>query len=187
MNLPNKLTLLRVILVPFFILFFYLECLPGNINFLIALLIFAIASVTDALDGHIARKNNLVTNFGKFMDPLADKILTYSAFCMFIGDNIIPAWILIVVLAREFIVSGIRTVAASSGKVIAAGMSGKIKTVIQMIAIPALLHLEAVPASMEVAHSIINIIAYVTLYASVVMTVYSGGEYVIKNKDVFVS
>lgn len=181
MNLPNSLTIARIIMVPIFIGVYYTN------HFILAMLIFIVAALTDLLDGKIARKQNLVTNFGKIMDPLADKILTYSAFCMFIGDDIIPAWILIVVLAREFIVSGIRTVAASEGKVIAAGMSGKIKTVMQMIAIPALLHLQAVPLNMPTAYTLVYWISMITLYASVVMTVYSGCEYVIKNIDVFKS
>lgn len=179
MNLPNSLTVARVIMVPFFIAAYYLD------YFILAMLIFIVAALTDLLDGKIARKQNIVTNFGKIMDPLADKILTYSAFCMFIGDNVIPAWILIVVLAREFVVSGIRTVAASEGKVIAAAFSGKLKTVFQMIAIPALLHLEAVPINMPIAHTLILWIANITLYVSVALTIYSGIEYVVKNKDVF--
>lgn len=179
MNLPNSLTIARVILVPFFIACYYLD------HFILAMIIFIVAAVTDLLDGKIARKQNIVTNFGKIMDPLADKILTYSAFCMFIGDDVIPAWVLIVVLAREFVVSGMRTVSAAEGKVIAAGMSGKVKTVFQMIAIPALLHLLAVPESMPLCYQIIYWIAYVTLYASVILTIYSGVEYVAKNKDSF--
>ena len=125
MNLPNKLTLLRVILVPVYIALY----LTGH--YIWALVVFAAASFTDMLDGKIARKHNLVTNFGKIMDPLADKVLVYSAFCLMIPDYI-AGWMLIVILAREFTVSGMRTVAASEGIVIAAGMSGKIKTVLQM-------------------------------------------------------
>ena len=173
MNLPNKLTVARMIAVPFFVATFMLE------YYLIAFIIFTAASFTDMLDGRIARKYNLITNFGKIMDPLADKILVYSAFCLMIG-NLIPAWMLIVILAREFVVSGMRTVAASEGIVIAAGMSGKIKTVLQMIAVMLLL---LVPAFSSV--TILNIVAQAFLWASLVMTVYSGIEYVVKNKSVF--
>ena len=129
MNLPNKLTIARMIAVPFFIAAYLLGYFPA------ALVIFIAASITDALDGKIARARNLVTNFGKIMDPLADKILVYSALCLFIESEIIRAWMLILILAREFIVAGMRTVAASEGTVLAAGMSGKIKTVLQMVAV----------------------------------------------------
>ena len=123
MNLPNKLTVARVIAVPFFILAFMTN------HFLIAFVIFILASLTDMLDGKIARKYNLVTNFGKIMDPLADKILVYSAFCLLITTGAVPAWMLIIILAREFTISGMRMVAAAEGIVIAAGLTGKIKTV----------------------------------------------------------
>jgi len=132
MNLPNKLTMMRVILVPFFIWTYLAE------SYYISLVIFIVASVTDMLDGRIARKYDMITNFGKIMDPLADKVLVYSAFCLMIPEYV-PGWMLIVILAREFTISGMRTVAASEGIVIAAGMSGKIKTVLQMIAVPLIL------------------------------------------------
>lgn len=174
MNLPNKLTVLRMIAVPFFI-----ACYMMNYN-LWALVIFVLASLTDMLDGKIARKYNLVTNFGKIMDPLADKILVYSAFCMMVENKTVPGWMLIVILAREFIVAGMRTVAASEGIVVAAGMSGKIKTVAQMIAVPLLLMLGVFPDSI-----ILYYLAYGFLWASLVMTVVSGTEYIWKNKNVF--
>jgi len=142
--------------------------------------IFIAASVTDYLDGNIARKNNLVTNFGKIMDPLADKILVYSALCLFIEVPLISAWMLIIILAREFAVAGMRTVAASEGRVLAAGMSGKIKTVLQMIAVIMMLLGLAVPSVPMIAK-----IGYYVFLASLVMTVYSGCEYIYKNKDVF--
>ncbi|MBO4725093.1 MAG: CDP-diacylglycerol--glycerol-3-phosphate 3-phosphatidyltransferase [Firmicutes bacterium] len=177
MNLPNKLTIARVIAVPVFVVLYMFEL------YIAAFVIFILASVTDLLDGKIARKYNLVTNFGKIMDPLADKVLVYSAFCLMIEDGTIPGWMLIVVLAREFTIAGMRTVAAADGIVIAAAMSGKIKTVLQMIAVPFLL---AIPVfagtifAMPVYYG-----AYIFLWASMVMTVYSGFEYVIKNKSVF--
>ena len=133
MNLPNKLTVGRMIAVPFFVAAFMMQ------YYMIAFIIFIAASFTDLLDGKIARARGLVTNFGKIMDPLADKILVYSALCLLIGEGTIPAWSLIVILAREFAVSGMRTVAASEGRVVAAGMSGKIKTVLQMLAVPTLI------------------------------------------------
>lgn len=134
MNLPNKLTLLRVILIPFFI-FFLLNNSFGKLGFWIALVIFCVASFTDFLDGQIARKYNLVTNFGKFMDPLADKLLVCSALICFIELGVLPAWMVIIIIAREFIISGFRLIASDNGVVIAASWWGKTKTVSQMIMI----------------------------------------------------
>ncbi|MEF9921692.1 MAG: CDP-diacylglycerol--glycerol-3-phosphate 3-phosphatidyltransferase [Anaerovoracaceae bacterium] len=179
MNLPNKLTIGRVIAVPFFIAAYLLH------YDIVAFVIFAVASFTDLLDGKIARKYNLVTNFGKIMDPLADKILVYSAFCLMVGDGTIPSWMLIVILAREFAIAGMRTVAASEGLVIAAGMSGKIKTVLQMIAVPLLLLVTTVTNISTEFAPIFSMIAMIFLWASLVMTIYSGIEYIIKNKKVF--
>lgn len=174
MNLPNKLTIGRIIAVPFFVASYMLGF------YIAALVIFILASLTDMLDGKIARKRNLVTNFGKIMDPLADKILVYSALTLMTGDGTIPAWMLIVILAREFAVSGMRTVAASEGIVIAAGMSGKIKTVLQMIAVPVLILALALPQVPSVFTA-----GQVFIWASLVMTVYSGAEYILKNRKVF--
>ena len=174
MNLPNKLPLLRIIMVPFFIAAF----MKGA--YLLAVIIFALASITDFFDGQIVRKHNLVTNFGKIMDPLADKILVYSALCLFLEGGYIKAWMLIVILAREFIIAGMRTVAASEGKVLAAGMSGKVKTVLQMVGVIIMMIGLAFPheKNILVAGSLIFLL-------SIVATVYSGLEYIIKNKDVF--
>lgn len=174
MNLPNKLTMGRIIAVPFFIAAFMMK------YYAIALVIFVLASLTDLLDGKIARAQGLVTNFGKIMDPLADKILVYSALCLFIDDKVISGWMLIIILAREFIVAGMRTVAASEGRVLAAGMSGKIKTVLQMVAVIVLILGLAVPSIPQ-----IMTLGMIVFILSLVMTVYSGCEYVIKNKDVF--
>ena len=172
MNLPNKLTVLRIIMVPFFIAA-YMEKW-----FFVAFAVFIVASLTDMLDGKIARARNLVTNFGKIMDPLADKILVYSALCLFVENGTIPGWTLIIILAREFVVSGMRTVAASEGIVIAAAMSGKIKTVLQMVAVIILIiAVGPVPQ--------LKTIGMLVFWASLVMTVYSGTEYVLKNKSVF--
>lgn len=174
MNLPNKLTLARMIAVPFFIVAFLLGAYP------VALVLFIAASVTDYFDGKIARSQNLVTNFGKIMDPLADKILVYSALCLFIETDSIEAWMLIIILTREFIVAGMRTVAASEGRVLAAGMSGKIKTVLQMIAVIVMMaglwFSEITP---------IFTVGYYIFIASLIMTIYSGCEYVYQNRDVF--
>lgn len=133
MNLPNKLTLLRIIMVPFFVAALLIEQLP--FHYLIALILFALASITDMLDGKIARKYNMVTDFGKFADPLADKILVMSAFACFIQLDIIGGVFMTIVLFREFTVTSIRLVAAEKGKVVAANIWGKAKTVSQMIAI----------------------------------------------------
>ena len=184
MNLPNKLTMIRVIAVPFFIAAY----LTGY--YWAALVLFCAASITDFFDGKIARERGLVTNFGKIMDPLADKILVYSALCLFIETGIISAWMLIVILAREFIVAGMRTVAASEGRVLAAGMSGKIKTVLQMFAVIVFLlalalgALNAERGDGSIAATVL-MIGNVLFWASLAMTIYSGTEYVLKNRDVF--
>ena len=141
-------------------------------------MIFIAASFTDMLDGKIARKYNLVTNFGKIMDPLADKVLVYSAFCLMVPDPV-PGWMLIIILAREFLVAGVRTVAASEGIVIAAAMSGKIKTVLQMVAVCMLLIAPVINTSWFL------ILGKIVLWAALVMTVISGVQYVVDNKQVF--
>ena len=130
MNLPNKLTILRVMMIPVFIVFMLTD-LGGNFNKVIALVLFVTASLTDLLDGHLARKNNLVTNFGKFMDPLADKLLVCSALICFVANGQLPAWMVIVIIAREFIISGFRLIASDEGVVIAASYWGKVKTTVQ--------------------------------------------------------
>ena len=164
-----------MIAVPFFIAAYMLGYYPA------ALVIFCAASITDALDGNIARKRGLVTNFGKIMDPLADKILVYSALCLFIESGLIAAWMLILILAREFIVAGMRTVAASEGTVLAAGMSGKIKTVLQMVAVIVFLFALCLTNGRDT----VMMAGKVIFYASLVMTVYSGAEYVLNNRSVF--
>lgn len=174
MNLPNKLTVARVIAVPFFIAAYMLGM------YWIALVLFIAASFTDLFDGKIARARGLVTNFGKIMDPLADKVLVYAALCLFIEQGLIDAWMMIIILAREFAIAGMRAVAAAEGRVLAAGMSGKIKTVLQMIAVPTMMLGQAVPSLPIIAK-----IGWVVFIASLVMTVYSGAEYIIKNKDIF--
>ena len=188
MNLPNKLTVGRIIAVPFFVILYMTD------HYYMALILFILASLTDLLDGKIARARNLITNFGKIMDPLADKILVYSAFCLLVADGLVPAWMLAVILAREFLVAGMRTVAASEGIVIAADMSGKIKTVLQMIAVPLLILAKATGEAVVSVSSTglggapenkIALVAQIVLWASLIMTVVSGGEYILKNKDIF--
>lgn len=169
MNLPNKLTMGRVCAIPVFIIVYLMGF---NVA---ATIIFILAAATDALDGHIARSRGLVTNFGKLMDPLADKLLTMSAFLCLVGYGIIPAWMVIIILGREFAVTGLRQIAAAEGQVIAAGMSGKIKTVLQMVAIPLLL-LNNWPGSY------IGIpLDQIVLWACLAMTIISGVEYFVKS------
>ena len=131
MNLPNKLTILRIVLIPFFVFFMLTDFVPYSKW--IALALFIIASLTDLADGKIARKYNLVTNFGKFMDPLADKMLVLSAMCFFIENGQMPGWAVAIVLFREFAVSGLRLIAVEQNRVIAAAWSGKIKTAVTMV------------------------------------------------------
>lgn len=176
MNLPNKLTILRVLMIPFFVFFMLVDTIPyAN---LIALVLFALASFTDYLDGHIARKNNLVTNFGKFMDPLADKLLVCSAFICLVEQGRLPAWIVIVIIAREFIISGFRLVASDNGVVIAASYWGKAKTVSQMFMI--MLLILRLPSTM----TIIPILENILIYLALILTIVSLVDYIAKNIDV---
>lgn len=178
MNTPNKLTVLRMILVPFFMAFMMLD--PKNAAFIIiGLVLFVVASITDAVDGHLARKYNLVTDFGKFMDPLADKMLTTAAFLVLMNSGRASAVAVMLILTREFIVSGIRLVAAGGGKVIAASWWGKIKTIFQMVAIivSILLFLPIFPENVSV------LVTDILVWLSAIITVVSGYDYVIKNID----
>ena len=171
MNLPNKLTLLRVILIPFFVLFELIPCSWGK---WVALAIFAAASITDKLDGTIARKYNLVTNFGKFMDPLADKLLVCSALIALIELERIPAWVVIIIIAREFIISGFRLIASDNGVVIAANYWGKFKTTFQMIMVCLML------ANIEA----LNLVTQIIMWIALALTVISLVDYVWKNRHV---
>ena len=137
MNLPNKLTLMRVLLIPVFLVFFLIPSIPCH--YLLAMIVFIAASITDALDGHLARKHNLVTNFGKFLDPLADKVLVMTALACFVDNQMIGVIPFLIIMMREFMVSGLRLVAANSGTVIAAGFWGKLKTAFTMVTIIAIL------------------------------------------------
>ena len=176
MNLPNKLTMMRVIMVPFFMVFAAMSHM-GTPQFnatyaLIAGILFAVASFTDFLDGYLARKNHLVTDFGKFMDPLADKVLVMAALLWFVEAGRLPAWVLLVVIVREFAVTALRLIAVERGRVIAAAWSGKVKTASTMVCI-CLMLLIARPALDLVCTAVI-----------LVTTVHSGAEYFLKNKDV---
>lgn len=175
MNLANKLTVLRIILVPVFLVCTIINTPIANI---LALAIFIIASITDKLDGYIARSRNQITNFGKFMDPLADKLLVTCALIILVERSVIPAWVVIVIISREFVVSGLRTLAASQGVVIAASNWGKLKTVIQMIAIiMGLLYLVYSPTWL-------NMLTQIFVYVAGVITIISGVDYFVKGKDV---
>ena len=193
MNLANKLTIFRIILVPLMVIIPFLgiegEILGIPITYLIIDLIFIIASITDKLDGYIARSRNQVTTFGKFLDPLADKILVLAAMIMLVEINKIPAWIPIIVLAREFIVSGYRLVAVEKGgKVIAASIWGKLKTVTQMIAIILVMFdrnnfWDCFRGGLTGVDLILNVTATIMLLVSVIATIFSGIDYMKNGKE----
>jgi CDP-diacylglycerol--glycerol-3-phosphate 3-phosphatidyltransferase len=175
MNLPNKLTVLRVIMIPFFV--FFLLFKPEDIMFRgIAEAIFIVASLTDLLDGKIARKYNLVTNFGKFMDPLADKLLVCSALICLLSLEQLPTWVVIVIIAREFIISGFRLVAANANIVIAANMWGKSKTVSQMFMIILLI--------LNLKFEWYQMLCLVLIYVATALTIISLVTYLYQNKEV---
>ena len=177
MNIANKLTLLRVILVPFFAFFM----LAGDIvpySYLWAAVIFAVASITDTADGKIARKYNLVTNFGKFMDPLADKLLVCSAMICLVDLKLIPVWVVLIIIAREFIISGFRLVASDNGIVIAASYWGKFKTTFQMLMVIVIIF------NINLQLGWLNILGTILIYVALVLTVVSLIDYIAKNKDV---
>lgn len=173
MNLPNKLTLARVILVPIFVFFLLTDFVPFSP--VIALVIFIAASITDALDGHIARKNNLITNFGKFLDPLADKVLVVSALLCFVELGVISSIPVIIIVAREFMVSGLRLVTANEGVVVPAGIWGKLKTAFTMVTIVIILVLLCIH---PLIYSLVGIIiTEILIWISTALTVISGGQY----------
>lgn len=174
MNTPNKLTIARMILVPFFVLFI-LTGWGGDANRYICLAILVVASITDWFDGYLARKNNLVTNFGKFMDPLADKLLVCSALICMIELDRLPAWFVIIIIAREFIISGFRLIAAENGVVIAANYWGKFKTVSQMVMIILLILNFG---------GVFEILTQIFVWISLALTVISLITYIVQNKNV---
>ena len=168
MNTPNKLTMIRMALIPVFLIILYIGFEYSN---LAAMAVFIIASLTDIADGYIARKNSQVTDFGKFMDPIADKILVVAALLWFVDQNTIPAWVVLIVIIREFMVTALRLVAVENRRVIAAGLSGKIKTAVTMFSI--------IVMFLPLRQWMI----YICIIAITVTTVISGVEYFIRNKD----
>ncbi len=173
MNLPNKLTIIRMIMILPFVVFM-LTPLGGSAGKWIALVLFVTASLTDLLDGKIARKYNLVTTFGKFMDPLADKLLVCSAMICLVETGKIPAWVVIIIISREFIISGFRLVASDKGVVIAASYWGKFKTTFQMVMI--VLMIADIPA--------LSLITQIVMWIALILTIVSLVDYLVKNKNV---
>ncbi|HAV89771.1 CDP-diacylglycerol--glycerol-3-phosphate 3-phosphatidyltransferase [uncultured Eubacterium sp.] len=174
MNLPNKITMFRVVLIPFFILFMLCPVLGGADKY-IAAAIFITASITDFIDGQLARRMNLVTNFGKFMDPLADKLLVCSALICLCGKKI-PVVVVIIIISREFIISGFRLIASDKGVVIAAGWWGKVKTAVSMVMI--------IVVIIDLQNKPYQMLENVLIYASLILTVISLVDYLVKNKEV---
>ena len=174
MNLPNRITVFRIFMIPFFVACMLIKEIPYNE--IIAGVIFIVAALSDMIDGKIARHYNLVTNFGKFMDPLADKLLVQSALICFMDKGLISAWMVIIILSREFIISGFRLVAADKGIVIAAGYLGKLKTVFQMVM--------SIMLIFHFTHPVWQILEQILIWSSLVLTVVSLADYIIKNKAV---
>lgn len=174
MNLPNRITLFRVLMIPVFLVFMLVPQIPYSRW--IAAGIFIIAALSDLLDGYIARKRNLITNFGKFMDPLADKLLVCSALICLVEMKLIASWIVIIIIAREFIISGFRLIASDNGVVIAAGWWGKVKTNFQMVTCVMLI--------INLNYPIINILEQIAIYLTLILTVVSLIDYMLKNRSV---
>ena len=170
MNIANKVTMVRLVMIPIFVIAFYFYGTSYNI----AAILFMVASLTDAIDGHLARSRNLITNFGKFVDPLVDKVLTMAAFIVLVEANVIPAWAVIIIISRELIITGFRTLAADMGITIAASMWGKAKTTSQMISLVLLL----------LHNDVLNKFGIYVFYVAVILTLISGLDYIIKNKKV---
>lgn len=170
MNIANKVTMVRLVMIPIFVVAFYYFGTSYNI----AAILFMLASLTDALDGYLARSRNLITNFGKFVDPLVDKVLTMAAFIVLVEAGVIPAWSVIIIISRELIITGFRTLAADMGITIAASMWGKAKTTSQMISLVLLL----------LHNEVLNKFGIYVFYLAVILTVISGLDYLIKNKKV---
>lgn len=192
MNLANKLTLLRIILVPVFLVFIEIKGIPYGKT--IATIVFIVASITDKLDGYIARSRNQITRFGKLMDPLADKLLVSAALICLVEARILPSWVAVIIIAREFAVTGLRSIAAAEGIVLAAGWWGKLKTFIQIVAILcALVNFNM--RSIRFLHNfhsvnfvlIFRYLTNITMGLAVIITIFSGVDYFIKNREVFSS
>lgn len=180
MNLPNKLTMLRILLIPVFIVCFYMP-LAQNARYVLAMLVFSLAYITDIYDGQLARKRNIVTNFGKLMDPIADKLLSSAAFVMLVADGLMSPVAAVVIIGREFIISGFRLVAVGGGNVIAASWLGKIKTISQCVAVGALL-LWPTLRLWPVLRLLPFRLDQLLLWVSVLFTIWSGVDYIVKNK-----
>lgn len=174
MNLPNKITTFRVIMIPIFLIFMLVPGIPYW-NY-IAAGIFIIASLSDFLDGYLARKNHLVTNFGKFMDPIADKLLVCSALICFVQLKLLPAWVVIIIIAREFIISGFRLIASDQGIVIAASWWAKIKTTVQMIM--------SILLIINLDNPVMNFVEQLIIWLAVILTIISLVDYLVKNRNV---
>ncbi len=186
MNVPNKLTVLRILLVPVFLLFLLVDAIP--LHNLWALVVFALASITDALDGHIARSRNMITDFGKFLDPVADKVLTFAALIAFVELNCASSVAVVIMMAREFLVSSLRMIAAGNGTVIAAGKSGKIKTAVTMVSIVAVLVLFSLTDLGVLAADFPTVmVSRILVWLSAALTVISGAEYLWVNRAQFAS
>lgn len=186
MNLANKLTIMRIFLVPIFLVFIAIKGIPYGKT--IATTIFILAALTDKLDGYIARSRNQITRFGKFMDPLADKLLVTAALVSLVELQVLPTWIAMVIIAREFAVTGLRAVAAAEGIVIAASPWGKAKTVIQIVAIiVSLLGLNTefldILGALNISYATYDVLSKITMAAAVLITIISGVDYFIKNKE----
>ncbi len=176
MNIANKVTMFRVFLIPVFLIVYISDLLSDPVRSYVAVAIFIIASLTDWLDGYLARTRNLITNFGKFMDPLADKLLVSAAMIVMIEKGLLPSWVVVIILSREFIVTGLRMIAASANKVIAASLWGKIKTNLQMIMI--------VYIMLEIKGRPFQIIGNALIFLTVALTLLSAIDYISKNTDV---
>lgn len=185
MTTATKFTLVRIFMIPLFMVCMYLSK-TMDIMCYISLAVFGLASLTDLVDGHIARKYNQITDLGKFLDPLADKVLVLAAMAIFCEWGIFPAWALMLVLIREFAISGLRMVASSKGRVIAAGWSGKVKTVVTMIGLCVMLLLRAKLCVDILGGTVIEIINWTLVAAISAITLYSGVEYFLQNGDVLV-
>ena len=189
MNLANKLTIFRIILIPVYIVFLMVNI--TDYHYLIAVFIFILAALTDYFDGKIARKYNYVTDFGKFADPLADKLLVLSAMICFVQLELMPAWICIIIMAREITISGIRLICANKGTVVAASILGKIKTVFQMaFVLLSTVNIEYYSSAGLISaefSAVIEMIRIVLMYIALAMTVISLADYIIKNKDCIIN
>jgi CDP-diacylglycerol--glycerol-3-phosphate 3-phosphatidyltransferase len=174
MNLPNKITIIRVLMIPVYLVFMLVPQIPYGRY--IAAGVFIAAALTDALDGYLARKNNLITNFGKFMDPLADKLLVSAALICLVEYGLIPTWIVIIIIAREFIISGFRLVASDNGVVVAASWWGKVKTNVQVVM--------SVMLIINLDNPVINILEQVAIYLALALTIISLIDYMVKNRKV---